>query len=477
MFSKLSVVLLSIFWPLLVAAQQAGLASSQCNNFNSDFQLSANQIQVAGIDNDTAHAINVIIQYEQSNWAHAAVDQDDFYRVPANSTNAPAGSLLKVEIDANTSLYTLPPNTALSRILFQTETLNETLAPASAYVLWPYSPRTQPNGRYQTVVFAHGTSGFFPNCAPSNYRNLLYQFSAPFTLALQGYVVVAPDFLGLGVGRDSTGKPITHLQLSATQNANDLFYSIQAAQSAFKTLSRQFVVVGHSEGGGAAWAAAERQAVNPVQGYLGAVLGSPVTNFLDIARLYGSAADGAVFALLPALQALYPTFQLSSLLTTAGQKIYQLLSSIQGCNSATSLLTSLPNLVISSNWTESYYVNAYQNLSAVGGNKISGPVLILQGELDPAVPIPITTAAVNATCQQYPESQLEYLTFANVTHVPVMYAAQRTWLNWIEDRFQGTNVSEGCKIQNTSSSRPYMYYQSDINWFLEYAAQPGYETA
>jgi hypothetical protein len=103
--------------------------------------------------------------------------------------------------------------------------------------------------------------------------------------------------------------------------------------------------------------------------------------------------------------------------------------------------------------------------------------LILQGELDPAVPIPITTAAVNATCTQYPESQLEYLTFANVTHVPVMYAAQRTWLEWIEDRFEGIDVSDGCKVQNTSSVRPYKYYQSDINWFIEYAAQPRYEIA
>jgi hypothetical protein len=127
-------------------------------------------------------------------------------------------------------------------------------------------------------------------------------------------------------------------------------------------------------------------------------------------------------------------------------------------------------------WSHSFYVNAYQNLVVSGGRKIAGPLLVLQGEAEPSAPFPITTAAVSETCDLFPNSQLEYLTFANVTHVPVTYATQRIWLRWIEDRFAGVAVPKGCQRTNFTSARPYQYYQAETNWFIEYALK-GYETA
>jgi hypothetical protein len=116
---------------------------TQCNNFNYSFTLSTSQIQEAGITSATTQNINVGIQYERSNWAHGPVDEDAFYAVPNGSANAPAGSVLKAQIDANVSDYTLPANTAIWRILFQTKTLDGTLAPASAYILWPFMARPE----------------------------------------------------------------------------------------------------------------------------------------------------------------------------------------------------------------------------------------------------------------------------------------------------------------------------------------------
>ena len=67
----------------------------------------------------------------------------------------------------------------------QAESLNGTLSPASAYILWPYTPRVVVDG-FPVICWAHGTGGGFGECAPSHVRNLWYQFTAPYTLALQG---------------------------------------------------------------------------------------------------------------------------------------------------------------------------------------------------------------------------------------------------------------------------------------------------
>lgn len=100
---------------------------------------------------------------------------------------------------------------------------------------------------------------------------------------------------------------------------------MQAAQSAFKVLSKQFVITGHFQGGGAPWEAAQRQFLMPVDGYMGSVAGSPVTNLVDtVGAEINSPPINSAAALDP-----------SSILTPTGLKwlTMQSESEIQGCNS------------------------------------------------------------------------------------------------------------------------------------------------
>ena len=159
----------------------------------------------------------------------------------------------------------------------------------------------QPDG-YPAVGWAHGTTGF-NECAPSHYKTLGYEFAAPYELVLLAYVVVAPDYAGLGVYEDTPRKPMIPQYGVSLAQVNSVFYTIQAARSAFKELSKQFVVIGHSQGGSVAWAAAERQAVEPVDGYLGAIAASPATHLLDPAApvaFHRHWSDRSCFAELPA---------------------------------------------------------------------------------------------------------------------------------------------------------------------------------
>lgn len=82
-------------------------------------------------NSDTAKA------FEESLWTKGSVVADDFYKAPNNSLNANPGTVLKVEEDTEPSLYTLPPGTAISHIMYQSETLGVAPVPASAYILWP----------------------------------------------------------------------------------------------------------------------------------------------------------------------------------------------------------------------------------------------------------------------------------------------------------------------------------------------------
>ena len=262
-----SLMSLSLFLVLLLHLQISHVLSISEGGRGVNHTTIVAQAVEAGVSTERAKNIADALEFERLNWATGSVASDEFYsQVPPrnnNASSAPAGTLLKVQVNVNTSAYSLPPNTALSRIIFVSESLNGSRIPASAYVLWPYAPRSQEDG-YAVVGWAHGMSGVFGDCAPSHLQNLLYQFAAPFTLALQGYVVVAPDYAGLGVNRDGERNSIKHVPGAAPSQANDIFYSVQAAQAAFKELSQQFVLFGHSQGGGIVWAAAARQAAHPV---------------------------------------------------------------------------------------------------------------------------------------------------------------------------------------------------------------------
>lgn len=55
------------------------------------------------------------------------------------------------------------------------------------------------------------------------------------------------------VEKDATGEPIVHEYLASSSHAHDVFYSVQTSQTSFPKLLKHFVIIGHSQGGSAAW--------------------------------------------------------------------------------------------------------------------------------------------------------------------------------------------------------------------------------
>ncbi|KAJ9615884.1 hypothetical protein H2200_001961 [Cladophialophora chaetospira] len=442
--------------PLILLAQlstaqtsQIPAAEPQNTTFNATYgQINPSQAEAriarANLSEELSAAVLVAANFERSNWAGSSTQLDPFYDdIPSNASTAPAGSVIKIEQYTNTSFYTLAPNVALSRFLFMTENFNGTAIPASAFVLWPWMPRQFSNISGLPVV-----------------------------------VVVAPDYAGLGVDHDGNGTYIPHQYLAYPAHGNDLIYSVQAAQKAWPALSKEFIVMGHSQGGGAAWSAAQILARNPVEGYLGTVAGSPGTSLqASLTFNQGKPASIGSYLLRAGLniKSIFPSFNLGTWINEKGLRIASLLQDLQGCQSVALELLGQTDLY-KQNWNSTWYFSRFNNLTSNGGKPFAGPMLVLQGTNDSSVFEPGTTAAVNATCASFPNHSLQYAMFQGVSHVPVLNAGQQIWLEWIADRFNGIPASKGCSSTLYKPELSVASYQKELKLFLQYP-EYGYETA
>jgi len=142
-----------------------------------------------------------------------------------------------------------------------------------------FTPRTAaPVGGWPIVVWAHGTTGVADQCAPSrsaldfNVRTMITQLLAA------GYVVVAPDYEGLGEPMNDQLHPFLNLK-SESYAITD---AVVAARNYLGSkVSKQWMAVGHSQGGHAALGAAQ-YAVRANLDYKGTVAVAPASNLKTI---------------------------------------------------------------------------------------------------------------------------------------------------------------------------------------------------
>ena len=405
------------------------------------------------------------LEFEKRNWTQGSVLDDPFYEAPHEASESPLGTLLKIEKNVDTTKYLLPPTTAFSRFIYQSETLNGSKVPVSAYVLWPYSPRSQPDG-YPVVGWAHGTSGFDANAAPSHHKNLGQHFLAPYQIALYGYVVVATDYAGLGVRKYPSGEPIVHEYMASPSQANDIIHSVGAAQEAFPELSKHFVVIGHSQGGGAAWSVAQRAATHDIPGYLGGIAVSPYTSVLEEPDKY---AKIIAAAMCPGLASAIPEFRPGVLLTAEGERRLKMVHQTGAAtSSAVALLSGVE--ILKPNWRDNTLFREHQLRTSNGGKAIKGPLLVTHGKSDPVLSVTVVENAVKKTAERFPSAQIQYVSLPNVTHVSALAASQHVWMDWIADRFARREVESTCRWDELACA--HNAQQIDQNWYLESATKP-----
>ncbi|MCH7336741.1 alpha/beta fold hydrolase [Acinetobacter sp. NIPH 2699] len=175
-----------------------------------------------------------------------------------------------------------------------------------------FTPKdTPPVGGWPIVVWAHGTTGVADKCAPSRNATNDYIKGMISQLLAAGYVVVAPDYEGLG---EPSGKEL-HPFLNLKSEAYSITDAVVAARDYLKNkVNTKWVTVGHSQGGQAALGAAQYQSRAKLN-YKGTVAIAPASNLDLILTLGEKSVEGQPASIQIPVYASLDTF---TALITAG---------------------------------------------------------------------------------------------------------------------------------------------------------------
>ncbi|OZE93010.1 lipase [Rhodococcus sp. 15-2388-1-1a] len=262
-------------------------------------------------------------------------------------------------------------------------------------------PGTAPEGGWPVISWAHGTSGLGDACAPSLIGPSYAERDLPYLAnwLAQGYAIVASDYAGLG----TPGLPA---YLDGRTTAHNVVDMVKAGRNHSEDLSRSWVAVGQSQGGGAAIYTARyaTEFGGPDLDYRGAVgTGTPAY----IEKLVSIGGPGVPPVELPSgltayvayigasLRYAHPELGLDDILTPLGKKYADLaetscvsdfeaqLDGVTIGDFFTAPLTGLPNFTA--------VLDDYMAMPETGFDK---PFFMGNGLQDIDVPFPTTAAYV-----------------------------------------------------------------------------------
>jgi hypothetical protein len=355
----------------------------------------------------------------------ATLPLTSFYDAPHPLPPGKPGELIRSEpIDQ----YNLPYELSAVRILYHSRTANGEDVAVSAVALLPDGK--PPAGGWPVIAWAHEFRGAARQCAPSLMKNL----GAGPILAMYanlGYAVVATDYSGLGA---DSGNPVLDMQ----SNALDVIHSVAAARAAVKEIGPKWIALGPFQGGMAAVAVAESEVRDP--NYLGSIATSGVA---DAQEAYQHFAQGSLNRMLLVLastvKALYPEFQVSDMLKETALPAYQRVA--QTCGGETE--PEFTNGMLKPGWESNKFVKEFFSRNTPGQKPAHGPLLVISGEADPAIPAEMTGKTVARMCKQ--GSRILFLKYPDLDASGVMGASVADQVSWIKARFAGYVAPGNCR--------------------------------
>jgi len=369
-----------------------------------------------------------------------ALPSSAFYETPALAASKPGDLLRQESFDG----YSLPSGAKAVRILYHSQSSGGRDVATSGVVLIP--PGSAPAGGWPVIAWAHGTTGVARMCAPSLQKDVAYGEEGLMPMVRAGFAVVATDYHGLG-----TAGP--HEYVNKIAQARDVIYSIPAAHAAVPSLGNKWVVVGHSQGGLAAWSVAEMQATLRDPNYLGAVSVAGAGSLKAILNAMGGPGSEAAFYLTYmayAIHVLTPSFQPQDMLEGIARERYSDVTT-RGCwdYAFASFLHAPPGKIVKPGWDKTAAAERFFKNDELGTAPIGGPMLVLAGEGDKTVPIASVRDTVGVACEH--GLALTFRSYPGLDHDPTMINSTPDQLNWIRDRFAGKPSSGNCPAHGIDS--------------------------
>jgi Secretory lipase len=347
-----------------------------------------------------------------------------FYDTPHPLPAGKPGELIRSE---EFDQYEIPLSVDAVRILYHSRSATGEDVAASGVVLIP-SGKNPPAGGWPIIAWAHGATGVSRSCAPSLTRNLGH---APFLSMYVnlGYAVVAPDYTGLGTD-------FRNAFLDGPSNATDLIASIPAARAAIPRLGTRWIVMGEAEGSLAAVAVAKKENEIRDPGYLGSVA---ISGLGDVREIYGHAADPLILASLAyGIKTVFPHFEVAEMLTEKGLVLYQRI----GKDCAATGIAGLSSAEIAKRgWLDNAFVRQYFARNDPAEARAYGPMIVISGDADPAIPAAMTSLAITRMCKQGDLVQWQRYPLDSGE---VIGASARDQMAWIAARFAGRQAITNC---------------------------------
>ena len=369
-----------------------------------------------------------------------ALPRTAFYDAASLASSKP-GDLLRQEPGVG---FALPSGATAVRILYHSLSADGADVATSGVVLIPAG--SAPAGGWPVIVWAHGTSGVATQCAPSLQKDLEYGEEGLLPMVRAGFAVIATDYHGLG-----TQGP--HEYLNKTAQGRDVIYSIPAAHAAVPSLARRWVVIGHSQGGLAAWSVAEMQATLRDPNYLGTISVAPAADLKSIITNMGEPHSSAVYYLPYMAYAMHvrtPSFKPSDMLTGEALKRYADVTT-QGCwNYAYAAFVKAPaGPVLKQGWDRLPAATRLFEEATLGQAPTAGPMFVIAGEADESVPFAPLRAVAERACRN--GSALTFRSYPGLDHDPTMDKSTPDQLAWVRDRLAGKPTLGNCASLAKSS--------------------------
>jgi alpha-beta hydrolase superfamily lysophospholipase len=367
--------------------------------------------------------------------AQDALPLTRFYDPPRPLAAAAPGTLIRSERFAG---YRLPKGATAVRILYHSRSLNGEDVAASGVILIPAG--VAPPEGWPVIAWAHGTSGVARICAPSLMKDVEYGEEGLMPMVAAGFAVIATDYAGLGT-------PSQHQYDNKISQANDVVFSVLAAQAAVPHLGKRWVAIGHSQGGVAVWGVAELELRRNDPGYVGAISVAGDMNY-DAFELHDAETFDPITDLYwPftafGIKASYPSFDINRMLTPPVLARYRDVTS-KGCwyYAYAALKEIGPQRAVVKGWDQSPEVHRYNQDSRSANKPIRGPLLVLAGDDDQSVAIANIAAGVQEACRL--GLPVEYVHRPGLDHDPLMEKTTPEQLAWVRDRLVDKPWSSNC---------------------------------
>ena len=351
----------------------------------------------------------------------------EFYDTPDPLPFGKPGELIRFEpLDE----YHLSSDFTVFRILYHSRSANDEDVAVSGVVIVPDG--TPPTGGWPVIAWAHDFIGSARTCAPSLLRNLN---DGPLIsmYVRAGYAVVASDYAGLG-----TNFPYAVLDMRS--NAGDVINSVIAARTAVPLLGSRWVVAGFSQGAMVSIGVSEAETEIADSGYLGALAISGVASPQELyPHLAQGASRGLLLHLAAGIKTIFAAFQINDMLADKAKSRFQLIRLRCNVGAAETLAA---NELLRPGWENNRYVKDFFARNAPGGKTARGPLLLINGDADPELPLSIASAAVTRLCEQ--KDRVLFIHYPGLTASAAIGNSAAEQFSWLRARFAGTPAPGNC---------------------------------